>query len=433
MAKVLSETEKESTVIDLQLLKDEENSYGFMYEQAIATITFFKGGDFKASVDAIRSQFLQVVTANPWLAGRLVTTKEGVRLRYPAKPSESDFDALFTANDDDTLNLSPKTPYPKMTTAMYASKKVIVQRGQDSLDKDIPVALLTLSRSRPESDLAAGVGSNNSFALVWSLSHVVGDGRTYYDLFKMLQPRALVKSLTIKRIYSFSEDMRDLMGRKTFTDQETVGFGMLYTFSTMCMQPAKCAAFYLDDNRIESMKKEVKTAEPDVSFVSTNDIITSAFFKTCKTRLGWMGFDCRGRMDGIGNDLGGNYVSALTLDDGSFKTPGTIRKLLNSPPYTTSTRPFPSFCSWLCGKESAYFGMVTNWSSFAEGLIEIDGCELEIHIPIMNTEEMMWDVMIPFTAQKGRKGVICWVVHSDEDALRQALPVGDLVSKDMFC
>jgi hypothetical protein len=46
---------------------------------------------------------------------------------------------------------------------------------------------------------------------------------------------------------------------------------------------------------------------------------------------------------------------------------------------------------------------------------------------------MTFDVMIPFTAQKGKKGVICWVVNSDEEKLRKALPVGELVSKELFC
>lgn len=140
----------------------------------------------------------------------------------------------------------------------------------------------------------------------------------------------------------------------------------MYTLSTMFNQPAKCIAFYLDDDRIALAKSEA-LKNSDVQFVSTNDIITSGFFNACRSRLGWMGIDCRGRMDRI---------------RGTYKTPGTIRTMLNSTPYKTLTKPFPSFCSWLCCQESASFGMVTNWSSFAEGLLQIDGCELDIHMPV---------------------------------------------------
>jgi hypothetical protein len=424
-AKIASE-DPNAAVVDLQLLKDEENPYGFMCEKGIATITFYKG-DFKEAAKAIRAQFALVIAANPWLCGRLVTAKDGgVRLRYPVKPSDADLESLFNATSAEdtatTFKLSPNVPFSKITSDLYASKNTIVQRGGESLDKDLPVTLLTLSESE--------VGK---FALVFSLSHVVGDGRTYYELFKMLQPGATALVLQSERIQSFSEAMRDMCGRAELALQETVGFGMLYTFSTMLIQPAKCVAFYLDDARVAAAKAEA-VKEDGVAFVSTNDIISSAFFNVCNTRLGWVGIDCRGRMDGIASDLAGNYVSVLTVDEGTYKTPGTIRKMLTAPPpFVTTSRPFPSCCSWFCGRDSANFAMVTNWSSFAEDLLQIEGCELDIHLPVMNTEEMAWDVMVPFTSQKGKKGVICWVVNTDEEKLRKALPVGELVSKELFC
>jgi len=421
--------EDPDAVVDLTLLKDEVNPYGFMLEKGIATITFYKG-DFKEAAKAIRAQFALVIAANPWLCGRLVTASDGgVCLRYPVKPSDADLESLFTASSVEdtatttttTFKLSPNLPFSQITSELYACKNTIVQRGGDSLDKDITVALLTLSES--------AVGA---FALVFSLSHVVGDGRTYYEVFKMLQPGVAARALQPDRIQSFSETMRDMCGRAELALQETVGFGMLYTFSTLFTTPAKCVAFYLDDARIAAAKAEA-VKEDGVAFVSTNDIICSAFFNVCNTRLGWVGMDCRGRMEGITSDLAGNYVSALTVDEGTYKTPGTIRKMLTAPPpFVTTTRPFPSCCGWFCGRDSANFAMVTNWSTFSEDLVKIDGCELCIHLPVMNTEEVAWDVMVPFTAQKGKKGVICWVVNTDEEKLRKALPVGELVSKELF-
>jgi len=411
-------------VVDLTMLKGEINGFIFGV-RGIASITFYKG-DFKTAAAAIRAQFALVVAANPWLCGNLVTVgKDDVRLRYPAVPSDADLETNFKATEAGdaaaAFTLKPNAPYSKIVSDLFAAKNTIVKRGSDSLDKDVPVTLLTLSESE------AG-----KFALVFSLSHVVGDGHTYYELFKMLQPGAPTRALVCERIQSFSEESRDLIGRAELAAQETVGFGMLYTFSTMFIKPAKCVAFYLDDARIAAAKAEA-AKEDGVEFVSTNDILSSNFFNACSTRLGWIGMDLRGRMDGIGQDLAGNYVSALTVDPGTYATPGGVRKMMSKQPYQTTSRPFPSCCSWFCGRDSANFAMVTNWSSFAGDLLSIEGCELDIHLPVMDTAEMTFDVMVPFTSQKGKKGVICWVVNSDEEKLRKALPVGELVSKELFC
>ena len=71
-----------------------------MMETGISTITFYKG-DFKPAAAAVRAQLARVVASNAWLSGRLVKTKEGVRLRHPASPSAADIDALFAHFDPD--------------------------------------------------------------------------------------------------------------------------------------------------------------------------------------------------------------------------------------------------------------------------------------------------------------------------------------------
>jgi len=58
------------------------------------------------------------------------------------------------------------------------------------------------------------------------------------------------------------------------------------------------------------MEEQGKTDAVD--FVTTNDILTSHFFTACNARIGMMGLDCRGRLDGFGHDLACNYVTALT-------------------------------------------------------------------------------------------------------------------------
>ena len=161
---------------DVPLLKDEVG--GLMYEEGIATISFYKG-DFQKASDALRAQLAAVVAANPWLVGRLVKSKAGVVMRHPVKPSDQHVGSIFvstSAKAEGAFKLKPSAPYVEICSEMFKSKKVIVGNGGSLLGKDIPLTLLTLA------ELEEG-----SFALIFSISHVIGDGRTYYEIFKMLQ------------------------------------------------------------------------------------------------------------------------------------------------------------------------------------------------------------------------------------------------------
>lgn len=403
---------------EVVLLKDEGG--GLMQEEGIATLTFYRG-DFAAAATALRAQLALVVASNPWLAGRLVKTKEGVRLSHPATPVDSaEVDALFTASAADSpaaLKISPTTPYLTTCAAMYKSKTVIVGSGYALLGKDRPVTLLTLAESAP-----------GEFALVFSISHAIADGRTYYEVFKMLRPGAAVRALPTTRVMTFSESMRDQCGRKELAWADKPSTAFMYTVAMAFNKKAKCCAFAVDDERLAAAKAQ-EAEEGGVPYVTTNDILTSRFLNACGARIGMMGLDCRGRIEGVGDELAGNYVTALVLGSETFATPATLRKMYASTPYQTTSRPLPKCCA---GRRAWSFGMVTNWSSFAGELVPLDGCELAIHLPVMNPAYCVYDLMIPFASGVGKRGVICWTVSSDEEGLRKALPVGESVSKELF-
>jgi hypothetical protein len=340
--------------VNIELLKDEQG--GLMYETGITTISFFKG-DFKPAADALRTQFASVVDANPWLAGRLVKVRGGTGLRHPAAPSAADVDAMFSATaaaDAAAFKLTPSEPYPEICSKMYRSNKVIVANGSTLVNQSLPTTLLTVAESAP-----------GDFAVIFSISHATVDGHTYYDIFKMLQPGAAVRALTSARVLSFSETMRDeLNQRKELEWADSPSATCMFMCSMMFVKKAKCFAFHVDPERV-SAAKSAAAESGQVAFVSTNDILTSAFFTECRTRIGMMGIDCRDRIKGIGSDLAGNYVSVLTMDPETYGTPVSIRKMLSSPPYTTTTKPLPGCCDWFCGRDSGKAAMVTNWCGCA--------------------------------------------------------------------
>ena len=404
--------------VDVALLKDEGNAAGLMMEDGISTLTFYKG-DYGAASTALRQQFGLVVAANPWLSGHLVRADKGVALRHPASPSEAEVDALFDTNTG--FQPSPTAPYLETCTAMFKDKEAVVASGNALLGKAKPVSRLTVA--------AAGEGA---FSVVFSMSHAVGDGRTYYEVLKMLQPGAEVRTLKTERKQSFSEDMRDVCGRKELEWADTCGTTCLYTCGMMFAPgKPKCFAFELDEEKLAGAKSAGK-AGGRVAHVSTNDIITSGFFTACKARIGMMGMDCRGRMEGIENDMAGNYVTALTMDESTFGSPAAVREMLSSKPYKTTTMPLPSCFGWMCGNDSASFAMATNWSSFAGDIIQLEGCELQIYLPLKNPAYCVFDLLVPFAARPGKVGLLCWVVSTDEKGLRKALPLGSSVDAQLF-
>jgi hypothetical protein len=407
--------------------------------EGIATISFYKGAksNFKAECESLRAQFHLVVAANPWLAGRLVKApKKCVRLRHSVSPSVREIDSLFITTKDSTVGgekdtttaafkISPSSSYTKICTEMYkAKKKLIVGSGSAILGKDEPVALLTMA----ESEIAG------EFALIFSICHAIGDGRTYYEIFKMLQPGAEVRELNSNRVMSFSETMREACGRKELEWSDSASVACMYTCAMLCAKKVKCVAFHLDPDRLAAAKLAGAALDSEVPFVTTNDILTSAFFTECGARIGMMGMDCRERLEGISIDLAGNYVTALTMDDETFSTPATIHKMLSSSmPYETTKKSLPTCCTWLSGRDSAKFAMVTNWSSFAGGMVQLSAdSELVIHLPVQNPAYCVYDLMIPFASGVGKVGVICWTVSTDEEGLRRAMPVGECVSRGLF-
>ena len=276
------------------------------------------------------------------------------------------------------------------------------------------------------------VSHGGTLVLIFSMSHVIADGRTYYEIYKMLSPGAEVRSLVSERIHTFSETMKDRCGRKELEWADSTSTALLFTFTMMCNSAAKCFAFYLDEERVKQAKAE-EAAAGGVEYVTTNDILTSGFFNATNARIGMMGYDCRNKLDKIDGDLAGNYVTALVMDSEIFGSPASLRNMYAAPPgtpFTTVKKPLPAFPN--CCGGNGNFALVTNWSSFAQTLIEFDGCELDVHLPIQHPDYCVYDLMIPFSVGTGKKGVMIWTVNADEAGLREALPVGASVSDGLF-
>ena len=119
-------------------------------------------------------------------------------------------------------------------------------------------------------------------------------------------------------------------------------------------------------------------------------------------------------------------VTALVVGPDVFATPASMRKMLSSKPYKATVQDLPSCC---CGDGKT--AQITNWATFG-GDVKLEGCELRLHIPVLNSANILWDNAVPFAAGNGRKGIICWTLNASEDGIQKGMPVGEVVDRTLF-
>lgn len=162
--------------------------------QAITTVTFFSG-DVAAAETYLRCRTRDIIALNPWLLGRLVRGWSGGRLQliYPEKLVEDSHTQFLQTHDEPGLTHSlPYEQYwPRLSR--YCVREGYKCVGQPAASA--PLFRITLLRT----------GHASSFALVVSLSHVIGGGQDFYSLYRMLSSDAQPHALHVERDHGFDD------------------------------------------------------------------------------------------------------------------------------------------------------------------------------------------------------------------------------------
>lgn len=141
-------------------------------EQPVSTVTFFRG-DLAAAAAGFRERAAAVLRANPWLAGRI---RRGHLEWQPG--ADVDLDRFFRVAERGAVQLSRRTPYPQLSAKLrpYLADSV----------GTVAAPLFRASLLPADAAEAGDEAGDAGFALVVSLSHIAGDGYTYYRLLNML-------------------------------------------------------------------------------------------------------------------------------------------------------------------------------------------------------------------------------------------------------
>ena len=137
-------------------------------------------------ISYITDRFNQMLQMNPWLTGRLIRQKidveSGVYLSYDEEiPDNHDY--LLIRNEDKLFCIADR-----ISLIDYVSP-LKPKTGRQCIGKDEKLCQLLVFQG----------AEANKIALMFSLSHSLGDGSTFYRLWKMLDTTEVVTSMVIER------------------------------------------------------------------------------------------------------------------------------------------------------------------------------------------------------------------------------------------
>lgn len=372
-----------------------------MYIPSVSSVSFYQG---KVDILALRKRIAELISMNPWLHARLRKSnkhgKDTVAV-YPTKfdPEMSNLSSIFRFVLDSSI--SQGLNYDALTKRLT---KYLVKKGTECLNKDDESLFrVTLVEIRKDEE----------YALVVSMSHILGDGQTFYHVYSMLDMHTKPKALITERKVDFIPQLNAIHGQKAVNDWLHSAAFLIGSLKTRLFSaPPKASVFMLDHKEVERIKKQyirdknntVTGAKEygNVAFITTNDIFTSWFFKAVNSAFGAMVINCRGRLNGITGLHAGNYWSLLLYNASDFSKPSFIRESL--PTMKSRSNTVPSFL------ESVDFqvSMVTNWSSFYVDVGISKDSVLSMHLPIyISTDVTYADQCVLFNMTKTQVGVLC--------------------------
>lgn len=350
-----------------------ESNLRLVQHTGIGSCTWFQGNPTDATV-FLKDRTRTVLLKNPWLMAKVVTYKGKDHLAFNdgekfdiAEAVEKSF--FIQGN----CSLDPNSSVE--ATSEYALAKEMICTNPT---KQVGWKVTVLTDPKVE----------DRFGLIFSLCHQVGDGHSFYRIYKMLvNPEEPIVALDPRRDFDLVKMRTEILGEGSNRAQDnlaTVWHCAIFRRFHFFPKPRLCQSFVLDAAKIEEEKMRIDRERDGVRFISTNDIVTSWYAQNAGSVFTRMSVNFRGRYPGLTDDLCANFQGLVFLSSPQdTATPASIRKLVEK--MSRGVSDFPTTFQMLVqGKHN----VITNWTSFSGlGPLEPPNCKELRHLPLMSNPE----------------------------------------------
>jgi len=212
---------------------------------------------------------------------------------------------------------------------------------------------------------------DDTFAIIFSGSHLIMDGFTYYKLLAMLSSDGTISKLCVSRKLSFDSFKREKRDEMDALTKIGCASAVACRFIATMFRLPLIENYYIDDKKIVAAKSNAT----GVDFVSTNDIITASFGRATSPGLLLMPTNERNRLNYSSEDAG-NYISDINIERGNYEDPGMIRKAVRS-------HPLPESFAGLPGKLMLGVSHITNFAFPFFSEVTMGTSKQIIHLPVI--------------------------------------------------
>jgi hypothetical protein len=440
-ASMITETSLPPAQVNLDLTEWELAN---LHLPPVTTVTFYSG---TAPVEFLRHRIALMLEKNPWLASRIVkkSTKDGVvALTYDASDDgNQSIDEHFSVFEPGEVGLTLNMRYKQLVEHLLPLQCARSKPATDANESLFKVAVVPLEESTDGAGPAPMLDKLRlpGFALVVSMNHTLGDGHTYYRLYKMLDGDQGVEALDPVRVAGFEEAKTRIIGKNENAMFSSAGFGLgilgTYLLGKLAGREPQNVCVHTIDPAWIAQQKEEAAKEAGVAFVSTNDLLTSWFFREMHCDINIMVANFRSRKPAIlelTDSHAGNYETNIPYFPGDFDDPALVRQSILGPDNQFRARRagspatgIPGFTTLLRNRTA----IITNWASFyrevslpADPMQENFGpCKPALHLPIMESDGLItsvWHNAIVFRPRAGETAMLMITRRFDSDALAEA-------------
>jgi hypothetical protein len=252
----------------------------------------------------------------------------------------------------------------------------------------------------------------------------------------MLSADTDVEVLDPVRVAGFEEAKTEVIGEKENSMFTSAGLGLgimgTYVGAKVTRRAPQNVCIHSVDSAWVSQEKAKAKQEGKVSFVSTNDALTSWFFREMTSDMNIMVANFRSRKPSIlelTEHHVGNYEANVPYFKGDLETPALIRQSIRDTDGRFRARraglpptEIPKFLTLVRNKSA----IITNWATFYRDVVlqdnETPPYNPKLHLPIMEPDGIItsvWNNGIIFRPRAGELGMFMITRRFDSDTLTQ--------------